>query len=257
MKITWLGTASGIATKTRNQNAVLLESDGRYLLLDGGEPLSIPLIRRDIDRDKVDGMVISHMHSDHCGALPQLLTTFHIQGKTTPFVVYMPSEGVDALAGFLRALYLAPPILKIPLHLCPIPEQGGVSVGNFQLRFLRNGHLKGPAAQMKEVSPRNRGESYSTELLCEGKRIIYSGDVGSCLDLLPFFDRPVDLLICEMAHFDPGDFRRLTADIMPELTVFSHFHPKYDVHPEVVLKDSFRNYPGRIIFAVDGTEIEI
>lgn len=257
MKVTYLGTASGIATKTRNQNAILLESAGRHLLLDGGEPLSIPLIRRDIERDSVDGMIISHMHSDHCGALPQLLTTFHIQGKHTPFVVCMPAEGVEPMTDFLRALYLAPPILRYPLELRPIPEKGETKIGDFRLRFLRNNHLKGPAAQMKATSPRNRGESYSTVLFCEGKRIIYSGDVGSCLDLLPLFDCPVDLLMCEMAHFAPGDFRKLTEIVRPKLTVFSHFHPKYDVHPEILLKDAFDGFPGRIIFAQDGTSFEV
>jgi ribonuclease BN (tRNA processing enzyme) len=257
MKVTFLGTASGIATKTRNQNAILLESGSRYLLLDGGEPLSIPLIRNGISCNLIDGMVISHMHSDHCGALPQLITTFQIQGKTTPFTVYLPSEGLEPLREFLRALYLAPPILEFPLNLCPIPEQETVSVGAFQLRFLPNHHLKIPAARMRTVSPQNRGESYSTELSCEGKRIIYSGDVGSCLDLLPFFDRPIDLLMCEMAHFNPEEFRTLTENIKPEITAFSHFHPDYDVNPGEILKDAFAGYPNRLIFAQDGTIFEL
>ena len=257
MKVTYLGTASGIATDTRNQNAILLESEGRYLILDGGEPLSIPIIRRKIERNNIDGMVISHMHSDHCAALPQLLTTFHIQGKTTPFAVYLPSEGVEAFKIFLQALYLIPPITAFPLYLCPIPEQGTVSIGNFKMSFLPNNHLKEPARRLKEVSPQNRGESYSVEILCENKRIIYSGDLGSCLDLLPLFDKPVDLLMCEMAHFAPADFKILTAENCPAITAFSHFHPKYDVHPEILLKDVFAEYPNQLIFAQDGTFFEI
>ena len=257
MKITYLGTASGIATKTRNQNAILLESSGRYLLLDGGEPLSIPLIRRDICCDKIDGMVISHMHPDHCGTLPQLLATFIIQHKKTPFTVYLPSEGVEPFKIFLRAVYTAEPIVNFPLRLLPIPEQGSAAIGDFRMSFLRNNHLKGAAAAMKAASPGCRGESYSTELFCEGKRIIYSGDVASCLDLLPLFDKPVDLLMCEMAHFAPEDFLKLTAKIRPEVTAFSHFHLKFDVHPELLLKDVFDNYPGRVIFSRDGTSFDI
>ncbi len=57
MKLTCLGTASGIATKTRFHNMVLLESCGHGLLLDGGEPLSTLLIRHGTDLNEIDGMV--------------------------------------------------------------------------------------------------------------------------------------------------------------------------------------------------------
>ena len=258
MNITYFGTASGIATKNRCcQNAILLESNGRYLLLDGGEPLSIHLIQRDIPCDKIDGMVISHMHSDHCGTLPQLLTTFVIQRKTTPFTVFLPSEGVEAFEIFLRALYLFGPFIHFPLKLLPIPETNEVAIGDFSMRFHRNNHLRNAAAMVRDISPGNRGESYSTELMCEGKRIIYSGDVLSCLDMCDLFTRPVDLLLCEMAHFDPQDFKVLTARNRPALTAFSHFHPKWDVHPEIIHKDVFADYPNQIIFAEDGCSFTI
>ena len=258
MNITYLGTASGIATVNRPcQNAILLESGGRYLLLDGGEPLSIHLIQRNIPLDNIDGMVISHMHSDHCGTLPQLLTTFLIRQRKTPFTVFLPSEGVEAFRIFLKAVYLFGPFLPFPLQLQPIPETGGVTLGAFSMKFLRNNHLRQAAAMVKDISPGNRGESYSTELTCEGKRIIYSGDVFSCLDMKPFFDRPVDLLLCEMAHFDPKDFNTLTAANKPAVTAFSHFHPKFDVHPELILKEVFADYPNRIIFAQDGCSFPI
>lgn len=258
MNITYFGTASGIATKHRpGQNAILLESGGRHLLLDGGEPLSIHLIQRDIPCDNIDGMIISHMHSDHCGTLPQLLTTFLLRRKKTPFTVFLPAEGVEPFKTFLRALYLFGPFIKFPLQLLPIPETGEVSTGVFSMKFLRNNHLRDAAALVRDISPENRGESYSTELTCEGKRIIYSGDVFSCLDMSSLFTRPVDLFLCEMAHFDPQEFNMLTAVNKPAVTAFSHFHPKLDVRPELILKDVFADYPNRIIFAEDGCSFSI
>ena len=47
---------------------VLLESCGHGLLLDGGEPLSTLLIRHGTDLNEIDGMVITHLHSDHAGS---------------------------------------------------------------------------------------------------------------------------------------------------------------------------------------------
>ena len=48
-------------------------------------------------------------------------------------------------------------------------------------------------------------ESFLFEILGEGKRLIYSGDLGSAEDLRGVLDKPADLLICELAHFPPEE----------------------------------------------------
>ncbi len=45
--------------------------------------------------------------------------------------------------------------------------------------------------------------AYSLELNLPGQRIVYSGDLGAPSDLNPALLNPVDLLICELAHFTP------------------------------------------------------
>ena len=90
---------------------VLLESCGHGLLLDGGEPLSTLLIRHGTDLNEIDGIVITHLHPDHAGALPQLIQTMQISRRDKVFQVLMPSEGTHLYKGFLNMLYLFDSVL--------------------------------------------------------------------------------------------------------------------------------------------------
>jgi 7,8-dihydropterin-6-yl-methyl-4-(beta-D-ribofuranosyl)aminobenzene 5'-phosphate synthase len=56
--------------------SILIEKDGRGILLDAGETISAPHNARalGIDLAKIDTIVISHGHFDHTGGLPHVLT---------------------------------------------------------------------------------------------------------------------------------------------------------------------------------------
>lgn len=257
MKAIFPGTASGIATKTRFHNVILLESQGHTLLLDGGEPLSALLIRRDTDLETIDGMVISHLHPDHAGSLPQLIQTLQISQRRTPFKVLMPSEGLGLYRKFLDMLYLFDRALPFHLELVGIDCGVTQKIGDFSLEFIRNRHLEVLRKLAEEQGLSNAGQSYSFAVAREGKRVVYSGDVKSALELVPLLETPTDLLILEMAHFSPEEFRSLWEKASPRKVVLTHFHPRLDVAPEKHLKDVFMPYMDKIVFAQDGTEVEI
>ena len=258
MKLTCLGTASGIATKTRFHNMVLLESCGHGLLLDGGEPLSTLLIRHGTDLNEIDGMVITHLHSDHAGALPQLIQTMQISRRDKVFQVLMPSEGTHLYKDFLNMLYLFDSVLPFHLKIEGIQCGAEQEIGVFSIESISNAHLKRLSELAAEEGLLNQGQSYSIAIHCEGKRIVYSGDIKSVMELRPLLREETDLLILEMAHFMPDDFLRLLEDVCPRMTVFTHFHPDLDIEPEKKLHDLFHgSLPSKIIFANDGMELEI
>ncbi len=257
MKAIFPGTASGIATKTRFHNIILLESQGHTLLLDGGEPLSTLLIRRDTDLEKIDGMVISHLHPDHAGSLPQLIQTLQISQRKRPFKVLMPSEGLAAYRKFLDMLYLFGRALPFPLELAGIECDAVREIGDFSLEFMQNRHLEALKKLADEQGLPNAGQSYSLAVSCEGKRVVYSGDVKSALELVPLLETPTDLLILEMAHFSPDEFRSLWEKASPRRAVLTHFHPGLDISPEKLLKDIFMPYKDKVVFAQDGMEAVI
>ena len=257
MKVIFAGTASGIATRTRFHNNILLESQGHGLLLDGGEPLSALLIRRGTELETIDGMVISHLHPDHAGALPQLIQTFQISRRRTPFKVLMPAEGVELYRKFLDMLYLFDRALPFPLELAAIESGVPQRIGAFSLESMPNRHLEALRNLAAEQGLSNGGQSFSFAVSGEGRRIIYSGDVRSSLELIPLLEKRTDLLILEMAHFAPEEFRTLWEQGAPRRAVLTHFHPDLDVFPEKTLAEIFRPWADRVVFACDGTEVEL
>lgn len=258
MKAIFPGTASGIATKTRFHNIILLESDGHTLLLDGGEPLSTLLIRRNTDWEMVDGMVITHLHPDHASALPQLLQTFQISQRKSPFQVLMPREGLSIYRDFLDMLYLFDLALPYRLDLLGISCDAAQMIGDFSLDFISNTHLMGLSNLAKKQGLDNPGQSYSLAVTCKGKRIVYSGDVRSALELKPLLQAaPTDLLILEMAHFAPEEFLDLMKTCPIHKTVLTHFHPRLDIAPAEQLREIVAPYADKVIFAEDGMEVEI
>lgn len=258
MKLTCLGTASGIATKTRFHNMVFLESCGHGLLLDGGEPLSTLLIRHGTDLNGIDGMVITHLHPDHAGALPQLVQTMQISRREKMFRVLMPSEGNHLYKDFLNMLYLFDGVLPFHLNIEGIQCGTEQKIGVFSVESISNAHLMHLSKLAVEEGLPNQGQSYSIVVHCEGKRIVYSGDISSVMELRPLLRVETDLLILEMAHFMPDDFLMLLKEVCPRKTVFTHFHPDLDIEPEKKLRHLFLdNISSKIIFAHDGLELEI
>ncbi len=45
--------------------------------------------------------------------------------------------------------------------------------------------------------------AYSFLIQSGGRRLVHSADIGAPEDLDPLLKQPVDLLVCEMAHFTP------------------------------------------------------
>lgn len=102
----------------------------------------------------------------------------------------------------------------------------------FSIESISNAHLKRLSELAAEEGLLNQGQSYSIAIHCEGKRIVYSGDIKSVMELRPLLREEADLLILEMAHFMPDDFLMLLEDVCPRMTVFTHFHPDLDIEPE-------------------------
>ena len=155
-------------------------------------------------------------------------------------------------------LYLFDSVLPFHLKIEGIQCGAEQEIGVFSIESISNAHLKRLSELAAEEGLLNQGQSYSIAIHCEGKRIVYSGDIKSVMELRPLLREETDLLILEMAHFMPDDFLMLLEDVCPRMTVFTHFHPDLDIEPEKKLHDLFHgSLPSKIIFANDGMELEI
>ncbi|MBR4269233.1 MAG: ribonuclease Z [Prevotella sp.] len=91
-----LGCGSALPTAHHNPSSQVVEIRGKYFMIDCGEGTQAQVRRSHINFSKLQAVFISHIHGDHVFGLMGMISTFGLQGRTTPLHVYAP-EGYEAL----------------------------------------------------------------------------------------------------------------------------------------------------------------
>ena len=92
MEITFLGTSSGVPTKSRNVSSVALRhtQKGEIWLFDCGEGTQHQFIRSDLRISQLKKIFITHMHGDHIFGLMGLLASCGLGGDAKDIEIYGP-----------------------------------------------------------------------------------------------------------------------------------------------------------------------
>lgn len=114
-EVTILGSGAAIPTAKRNPTAQYVLCNDRHLLIDCGEGTQNELRKRKIHFQKIQHILISHLHGDHYFGLVGLLSTLHLLGRDQGITIYGPQE--------------LEKIVRLQLEI------GGVKLG-FQLDFI-------------------------------------------------------------------------------------------------------------------------
>jgi ribonuclease Z len=105
VQVTFLGTSSGVPTRSRNVSAVALRLPQRaeLWLFDCGEATQHQFLRSDLRVSQLRRIFISHMHGDHVFGLPGLLASLGLAGACSAGIdLYGPDPLRDYLEGVLR-----------------------------------------------------------------------------------------------------------------------------------------------------------
>ena len=73
MRLTVVGSGDAFGSGGRFNTCFLLETAKATLLVDCGASSLVALKARGLDPNRIDGIILSHLHGDHFGALPFLL----------------------------------------------------------------------------------------------------------------------------------------------------------------------------------------
>ncbi len=97
MEITFLGTSSGVPTRSRNVSSVALRlpQKAEIWLFDCGEGTQHQLLRSDLKTSQIRRIFISHMHGDHIFGLMGLLASIGLAGGQGQVDLYGPPELKD------------------------------------------------------------------------------------------------------------------------------------------------------------------
>ena len=178
---------------SRHGSMYLIMGD-KYALLGGGVAWEVPrleaqLDRFQIDRNRIQYLVISHAHHDHCGAVPYLIARYpHIQKIASPYCTHIlnKSQPVHLMREVNRKILesLNRPHFHdgISLDFRPLPIERQVADGD---RFDLGGH----SVRVLDVSGHTQGH---IAYYFEDDAILFSGDALFALGCGRLFEGSAD-----------------------------------------------------------------
>jgi len=255
MKLYFLGTCAGTEPMPNRKHAsVVIEAGGALYWFDAGESCSQTAYLMGLDLLAVKNIVISHTHMDHVGGLGNLLWNIRkltqVKGRMPVhdgICVYLPNmESWNGLMMLLRNTEEGF-VTKYPVDGEQVTPGVLFDDGCLRVTAYPNTHL---VREQKDVCL-----SYSYLIESEGKRLVYSGDLGAYSDLDPVIGDGCDGLIIETGHFGIDAVRDYTADKHIGRIFFSHNGREIINHPEASQEKVARYFEGRGVICEDGMQI--
>jgi ribonuclease Z len=97
------GTASPLAHPTRGHPCTAVIAGGRIYIVDAGPGAWTHLALWRVPADRIDSVLLTHLHSDHIGELGELNLQSWAGGRSAPMPVYGPAGTERVVRGFLEA----------------------------------------------------------------------------------------------------------------------------------------------------------
>ena len=256
MKIHFLGTCAGTEPMPYRRHAsVAVEAAGKIYWFDAGESCSRTAHLMGLDLLKVGKIVISHAHMDHIGGLGNLLWHIRNNGalqKRKPeqgaVEVYIPN--METWEGLMMVLRNTEGLFRTEYPVTATWVEKGI--------LFDDGTLKVTAFPNTHMTYWETGKclSYSYLIECEGKKLVYSGDVGKYEDLDPLISDGCDGLIIETGHFGIDVAHQYISKKNIKKVFFSHNGREIINHPEASREKVEKYFQGRAVICEDGMTIE-
>ena len=199
MRITFFGSSHGVPEPNRKCSCALIEAGNGKYFIDMGTNATDGLRTRGIPVESVKAVFVTHMHGDHTNGLIPFIDICTWKFRTAAPKFFVPTDAErfrEAVSVWIR-------LNGNELREFSFSE---VSEG----AFFRDENIKVTAFKTKHTS---FSPSYAYLIEAEGKRVLFSGDLshrGPTDDFpVSVLEKPLDLAICEAAHFKATDYMPL------------------------------------------------
>lgn len=91
-EVTILGSGAAIPTQRRNPTSQYIVCNDRHILIDCGEGTQMQIRKYGVKFQRINHILISHLHGDHFFGLVGLISTMHLMGRDKGLSIYGPEE---------------------------------------------------------------------------------------------------------------------------------------------------------------------
>jgi ribonuclease BN (tRNA processing enzyme) len=222
MRLTVIGCGDAFGSGGRFNTCFMIAAPGRTVLLDCGASSLVALKARNIDINSIDGVILSHLHGDHFGALPFFLleSQFHAR-RERPLTIAGPPGTRERLNAACEVFFprSSRNAWRFPLDIVEIPVGVPDEVLGFSIRTAEVVHQSG-------------APSTAVRLGADGKVLSYSGDTEWTDALIPIADG-ADLFIIECydysrdlpGHMNFATLRQKRAELRARRIMLTHMNP--------------------------------
>jgi ribonuclease BN (tRNA processing enzyme) len=203
MRVTIVGSGDAFGSGGRFNTCFQLETAKGVLLVDFGASSLIALKAHGLDANRIDGIVLSHLHGDHFGALPFLLLDAQfLTLRERPLLIAGP-PGTRARVDQLLEVFF-------PLSTL---NKWRFSWTVLELQVGSSNDVLGHGVCVAEVVHFS-GAASTAVRITDGKRVFaYSGDT-QWVDVLVPISKDADLFIVECYKYSGQPAGHLTWEIL-------------------------------------------
>ena len=123
-----MGSSSAVPAHGRNHTSQILHIYNNYFLIDCGEGTQHQLKRYKFNINKINVILISHLHGDHFLGLFGLISTMSLLGRTSELFLLGPKGLKEIITTQLK---YSETVLRYPLHFQELPQDSHQQVFEF------------------------------------------------------------------------------------------------------------------------------
>ncbi|WP_156229653.1 MBL fold metallo-hydrolase [Corynebacterium occultum] len=272
LRVTLLGTGSPIPSTERFGFSVLIQAGDNNYVIDAGRGTIIRLIQAGVEAGQIDGLFLTHFHSDHVISIDDLWMTGYVPafgGREGTFNVYGP-EGVTNIVDNLRTAFqndidvrvadgeVERDTTGIEAHEFTedgvIFDQDGLQVTMFEVQHDPADVIK-PSKGFR-IDYNDKSVLISGDTIPHENVVKYGKDVDIMLhEVAAFQDRNVLPQVISH-HTTPDQAGEIFAQAQPELAVYTHFvngipGKVEGISDEEMIARTQENYDGEVILGED------